>query len=333
MKKLLLIIVALSYQVTFAQIPQKQEKPTNWHLLDFQKDGYHGISLERTYDELLKNKQAKQKVIVAVIDCGVDYTHPDLENILWTNPKEIEGNGIDDDKNGYIDDIHGWNFIGGRKGATTESIREYVRLRKGFENLKDTNLLQKKQNYAYWQRILKDKEATLNLFPNLSTRIANNDRLIEYYRGINISDSIDINILKAYPVPESDSLLRKTYNRNLIILPFYPNQPNLESLNVMRRKTAEGYKKNLEWAQTTIEKNDIDYYTKLVGMENQDVNSTRVYGNNNLLPQEDHGTLCSGIITGVRNKGKGMDGITNNIALMPIRIFFSVQGRDRKSVV
>ena len=50
-------------------------------------------------------------VTVAVVDTGVLYTHSDLSANIWTNPGEIPGNGIDDDHNGYIDDIHGWNFV------------------------------------------------------------------------------------------------------------------------------------------------------------------------------------------------------------------------------
>jgi subtilisin family serine protease len=50
-------------------------------------------------------------VTVAVIDTGIDYTHPDLASSIWTNPGEIPGNNIDDDRNGYIDDLHGWDFF------------------------------------------------------------------------------------------------------------------------------------------------------------------------------------------------------------------------------
>ena len=49
-------------------------------------------------------------VLVGVIDTGIDYTHPDLADNVWTNPAEIPGNGLDDDGNGYIDDVHGWDF-------------------------------------------------------------------------------------------------------------------------------------------------------------------------------------------------------------------------------
>ena len=55
---------------------------------------------------------------VAVIDTGVDINHPDLKDNIWTNPDEIAGNGVDDDHNGYIDDVHGWNFVEGNNDVT-----------------------------------------------------------------------------------------------------------------------------------------------------------------------------------------------------------------------
>ena len=99
-----------------AQNSIKEEVPNGWHLKDSKSDGYYGISLNKAY-EFLKSKKLKSKtVIVAVIDSGIDTAHEDLRPVLWTNPGEIQGNGIDDDKNGYIDDVHGWNFIGGKDG-------------------------------------------------------------------------------------------------------------------------------------------------------------------------------------------------------------------------
>ncbi len=56
--------------------------------------------------------QCDERVVVAVIDTGVDYNHPDLKQNIWKNPVEIEGNGKDDDKNGYVDDTMGWDFVG-----------------------------------------------------------------------------------------------------------------------------------------------------------------------------------------------------------------------------
>ncbi len=95
----------------------------NWGHLDLVKDTIPGMSVNKAYSEIIKDKKGK-KIIVAVIDSGIDITHEDLDDNLWTNEDEIPGNGIDDDKNGYVDDIHGWNFLG---DAYDEQL-EYVRV-------------------------------------------------------------------------------------------------------------------------------------------------------------------------------------------------------------
>ena len=97
----------------------QNKRPDNWFNLDAAKDSVNGVSTEKTYSELLKGKKSTT-IIVGVLDSGVDYMHEDLKDIMWTNAKEIAGNGIDDDKNGYIDDIHGWNFMGNKDGKNVE---------------------------------------------------------------------------------------------------------------------------------------------------------------------------------------------------------------------
>ena len=109
-----------------------------WHLEDRSSSGIQGISLEKAYAELLAKKTPKKKVIVAVIDSGIDTAHEDLKPVLWTNKLEIPGNGKDDDNNGYADDIHGWNFIGGKDGSNVgkdsyEAARVYYRFKQRFE--------------------------------------------------------------------------------------------------------------------------------------------------------------------------------------------------------
>mgnify|MGYP003337160421 CR=1 FL=1 len=99
---------------------QAQVAPKNWFNLDPEKDQVNGVSTERSYSELLKGK-TPSPVIVAVIDSGVDFMHEDLKDVMWTNTREIPNNGKDDDKNGYVDDVHGWNFIGGKNG---ENVNE-----------------------------------------------------------------------------------------------------------------------------------------------------------------------------------------------------------------
>src|SRR6185295_14391800 len=97
-----------------------KEAPQDWHLLDETADRVPGISANRAYRELLAGKQPQRTILVAVIDNGVDTSHVDLRANLWSNTKEVAGNGKDDDGNGYVDDVRGWDFIGGRDGRNVD---------------------------------------------------------------------------------------------------------------------------------------------------------------------------------------------------------------------
>ena len=115
--------LSLLAAVPFLSMAQKP----NWQNLDLKADSTFGISTEKAYNELLKGKKSKS-VIVAVLDGGVDINHEDLKSIIWINKKEKAGNGKDDDKNGYIDDVHGWNFLGSAKGSVNHETLELTRL-------------------------------------------------------------------------------------------------------------------------------------------------------------------------------------------------------------
>ena len=160
--KLLLIVVFVSCLTLTvgAQTSAKEELPKGWHTMDIQSNGYYGISLDKAY-EFIKSKNLKSKtVIVAIIDSGIDTIHEDLKAVLWKNPGEIPGNGIDDDKNGYIDDIYGWNFIGGKDGKNVEqdsyeAARVYHKLKNKWEGKDpDVSTLSKneKDEYEMWKK-------------------------------------------------------------------------------------------------------------------------------------------------------------------------------------
>ena len=102
--------------------PVAEKDLMRWSHLDLLKDTVPGMSVDRAYNEILKNKKG-QKVIVGIVDSGVDINHDDLKAAIWTNPNEIAGNGIDDDNNGYIDDVHGWNFLGNVVNEQLEMTR------------------------------------------------------------------------------------------------------------------------------------------------------------------------------------------------------------------
>ena len=121
-RSVLAMAVAGISVASFGQTSVKQV-PNGWHLKDQKTSGIYGISLDKAY-QFVKGKKS-QTVIVAVIDSGIDTTHEDLKPILWKNPKEISGNGIDDDGNGYVDDIYGWNFLGGRDGNNHRKDHRY----------------------------------------------------------------------------------------------------------------------------------------------------------------------------------------------------------------
>jgi len=115
-----LLFAALALGAPAAAHAQADTALANWHLLDFTADRVPGISAERAYRELLSGLQPRDTVIVAIIDSGVEIDHPDLAGVIWTNPREVAGNNRDDDGNGYVDDIHGWDFQGSRDGRDVE---------------------------------------------------------------------------------------------------------------------------------------------------------------------------------------------------------------------
>ena len=131
--------------------------------LDPEEDMINGVSSGKAYRELLKGRKSNT-VVVAVIDSGIDIDHEDLQGVIWTNEAEIAGNGIDDDKNGYIDDIHGWNFIGGADGNvdkdTYELTREYGRLLKKYEGLTEDEQ-KKDKEYEYFQKLEAEYKKTV----------------------------------------------------------------------------------------------------------------------------------------------------------------------------
>jgi subtilisin family serine protease len=184
MKDVFLFLLTLIFAVR--SLPQKMP-PINWQLMDWKQDGYHGMSVEKAYNELLKDKKPLKKIVIAVMDCGVDTAHPDLAGIWWTNKKEIPGNGIDDDRNGFVDDVHGWNFGGNSTHGTMESVREYVRLRSRYESLKDTTALVEDEGYRYWKKVLTQKEKERSeLVENSKAVIEHNDPA--YWRKKELGD-------------------------------------------------------------------------------------------------------------------------------------------------
>ena len=133
--------------------PVSENELKRWSHLDLIKDSIPGMSVDKAYAELLQGKKG-QKVIVGIVDSGVDIEHEDLQGMIWTNTKEIPGNGIDDDKNGFIDDVHGWNFLGNAVHENLEMTRIVKKGDDGSAQYKEA-LAQYTEKY---EKALKDKE-------------------------------------------------------------------------------------------------------------------------------------------------------------------------------
>ena len=165
MNKSRIFSALLSVALVSAAPTLANAQKANWQNLDLKSDSTFGISTEKAYKELLKGKKSV-KVIVAVNDGGVDATHEDLKRIMWVNTKEIAGNGKDDDKNGYIDDINGWNFIGGPKESVNFETLELTRLvrrdQARFANTTDANVAEKdKKDFEVFKAERADLEKQL----------------------------------------------------------------------------------------------------------------------------------------------------------------------------
>ena len=336
MKICLCVLFLFIVVTTFCQINPSTLPPVNWQLMDWKTDGYPGISLEKAYRELMVHKKPLKKIIVAVIDDGFDSTHPDLAGIEWTNTKEIPGNGIDDDRNGYVDDVHGWNFVGNVRKESFEEIREYIRLKGKFENAKDTVAIKKDPQYTYWQTILAAKNAQMNNLEGTDAalyKLVNDFYAVQNYWSKKLStDSVAFIHLKQQLPADADS---QAIQGRAYILSFADQVnmiPDSTTLITVVNTSVKPYfnnnKESLNVADTILQKNDPAYFRKTIMHDNPYTNNKKGYGNGNTFPDDTHGTECAGVIAAVRNNGIGGNGITNSVAIMPLRINAMGHGAD-----
>jgi cell wall-associated protease len=315
-----IIFMAAIPFATFAQVnSEKVVAPHNWYELDRTETGYYGISLDKAY-QFLKARKSKT-VVVAVIDVGVDTTQEDLKPVLWHNPGEIPGNGIDDDHNGYIDDVYGWNFIGGKDGRNVhndsgEGARVYWKLHEKYgDNIPDTNDMQpeQKKEVAEYMRakekvmgsVLDPKELTF--MQKILPRLERGDSIIAKDLGKNVFDGND---LKTYDPKDIASKTAAGIYLNMCKINndyTITNQDILEDLRGQIRKA--------ESAITPPQ----DFRGEIVKDNENDIND-RYYGNSDVMAgTPTHGTHCSGIIAAARNNGIGIDGIASDVKIMMVR--------------
>lgn len=278
--------------------PSKDELKT-WPHRDLLTTGYPGISLAEAY-KALKGRKA-QTVIVGVVDSGVDINHEDLKSIIWTNPKEIPNNGIDDDKNGYVDDVHGWNFL----GEINQDNLEYVRiLKKG-----DTSDPDYKRAEEKYDKEFKDANEKIELYSQIKERIAQSDALIQKHLGKKEYTEEDLDKIDA----SSLQLLGAVRGMKYLLSNGVSVKETLEELS-------EGIKHYEDRLKYGLNK---EFNPRKVLNDNPDDITDKIYGNNNVIgPTAEgalHGTHVAGIIAAVRHNNIGIDGVADHVHIMPVR--------------
>lgn len=280
------------------------------------KNWFHsseGLRTDKAY-RVVKNKPTTT-VIVAVIDSGVDIEHEDLKGKIWTNQKEIPGNGIDDDNNGFIDDVHGWNFLGNSNGqnqlmARLEKTRIVYELRDKYERLEEKQI--RKEDWLEYQTYLKAKKEHKEEVDNYTNYKSQYDQL-------NM-------VLKYVPSIISEKLNKKEYTKKDIEnwKVFTEEEIQLKDLALAienKELTEESIKEQAKQIDDMLEYSlNLSYDDrKNVGDNPYDFSQT-IYGNNDVEgPDALHGTHVAGIIAANRGNNIGIDGIANDVLIMSVR--------------
>ncbi len=321
MKNFLFIFLSICFT---ANLNAQKPFVKGWHLLDYEKDGYLGISLHKAYD-LLKGRKSLP-VIVGVIDSGVDTTHEDLKNVLWHNPGEIPGDGKDNDGNGYIDDVYGWNFLGNAAGenVTKESMeitRIYQKYAPKFAGKTiDTTSLSagEKAEYAIWKRADKEAEFSdedrqmLRMVKAIYNSFAQYDSLLVKGMGRPEYSKAELELYE--PSERAESRAKMSVIQLYQMLQFEDEKTNSEIIEELN-----AYISHQEAQATVRTATGYDMRGMITGDDPYDWNS-REYGNSDVMATTSrHGTHVSGIIGARRNNGLGIDGIADNVKIMAIR--------------
>ena len=286
------------------KLPLKNAKITDdqlkrWSHLDILTDTIPGMSVDKAYAELLKDKKGV-KVIVGIVDSGVDIEHEDLKSVVWTNAKEIAGNGIDDDNNGYIDDIHGWNFL----GDIVKEHLEYERIALD-KTLTDDATYQKARSMV--DKKLNESGDAKNQISQTLAIATTSDEAMKKHLNKSVYTLEDVNSIKSTDaaILQSQRVLKQVFSYGMTVEAFKAEiQKELDN--------ATSY-------ETGLNKN----YRSVLGDNPKDIKNTK-YGNNQVMGPDKkealHGTHVAGIVAQARYNNLGGDGVaSNNVEILTVR--------------
>ena len=274
----------------------------DWGHKDLLTDTIPGMSVDKAYSDIFnKLKSLKPTtVIVGVLDSGVDIEHPDLKNVIWTNEDEIPGNGIDDDENGFVDDIHGWNFLGEANDEQLEFVRILVKGDDGSEEYKralkeyDEKYNEAVQNKTRYEQILSSVNAAdAFLQKELGKEVYTKEELAAYEPSAEQGQAAKGMMMQMFSFEDSVPAVKKELKEGI---EYFADQ-----LNYNLNKDFDG--------------------RSIVGDNPDDINDIG-YGNNDVIGDKEHakhGTHVAGIIAAERNNSVGMDGVAEHVKIMAVR--------------
>lgn len=299
--------------------PLTEAETKTWGAADLLSDTIPGMSVDKAYTEILKGRK-NSKVLVAVIDSGIDVEHEDLKDVIWVNEDEIAGNGIDDDKNGYVDDIHGWNFLGNIVEENMEYVRYIKKLEPKFKGKSEASISAAdrgdfeiyKRAKAEYEKEFGETQANKARYEQILGQVAPAHEAISKKLGKEDYTVTDLNGIASPTETEQQQIGMLTQ-----MLSFGDSVPEvLEQLN-----------DGIEYFDGRLKSHfnmDKNFRSENLG-DNPDDFSSKYYGNNDVdgpdPKKEDarHGTHVAGIIAAKRGNGIGMDGVANNVEIMVVR--------------
>ncbi len=299
----------------------------HWIHLDPGDDHVAGIGLNKAY-QLLEGRPSRT-VLVAVIDSGFDLDHLDLDHKFWTNPDEIPDNGVDDDRNGYVDDINGWNFIGGEKGNVVydnyELTREYMRLSQKYGTVEEGS----GDEYNYWTEIKNNYETGLMEAEIASAKyraILNN--IPRYYELLeNYLDVDSLSYDRVVAITTEDSVIEAAASLIGKLLNYFGDDASASSLVEAMEKGFSHYEYELNYGYNQ------EFDPRAVINDDYENKKERYYGNREVSDYSgemgSHGTHVAGIIASIRDNNMGAIGIADNVEIMALRTVPNGDERDK----
>lgn len=299
--------------------PLSDEQYKRWGAADLITDTIPGMSVDKTYNEILSKRKKGSTVIVGVIDSGVDVEHEDLKNVIWVNEDEIPGNGKDDDNNGYVDDINGWNFLGDIVGENLEYTRIMRKLEPKFKGKTEASIsAADRESFALYNKAKAEYEKEKQ---EVAANKARYEQILQQVK----------------PAHEAmvEKLGKDDYTAEELAAISNPTAAEKQQIAMLTQMLSYGDSVNAVIEQL---EGGIDYFggrlenhfnlekdfRSVLGDNPDDITDTN-YGNNQVSgpdpKKEDakHGTHVSGIIAGERNNEIGIDGVAENVEIMVIR--------------